>query len=80
MTGTALFAAWPPSPTGNGRPPEFQAAIYTLDLLLPVVDLGQESAFGARGAMRWAAVVLVCSGWLLATTAAAGANRVLRRA
>ncbi|MEU1442636.1 hypothetical protein ACFWBS_32140 [Streptomyces mirabilis] len=35
--------------------------------------------FTARG-LRWAAAVLVCLGRLLATTAAAGANRTLRRA
>ncbi|MFF4490689.1 hypothetical protein ACFY0F_30170 [Streptomyces sp. NPDC001544] len=77
--GTAVFATWPPRFTGDGARPDFQPAIYTLDLLLPVVDFGQQPAFTARGATQWAAVVLVGSGWLLATTAAAGANRVLRR-
>lgn len=77
--GTAVFATWPPQFTGDGARPGFQPAIYTLDLLLPVVDFGQEQAFTARGAAQWAAVVLVSAGWLLATTAAAGANRVLRR-
>jgi hypothetical protein len=78
--GTALFARWPPTPAGEGTPRDFQPAVYTLDLLLPVIDFGQERAFGARGAMQWAVVVLVSAGWILATTAAAGANRVLRRA
>ncbi|MFF4401058.1 hypothetical protein [Streptomyces sp. NPDC001480] len=77
--GTAVFATWPPQFTGDGARPDFQPAIYTLDLLLPVVDFGQEPAFTARGPAQWAAVVLVSAGWLLATTAAAGANRVLRR-
>ncbi|MFJ3795464.1 hypothetical protein ACIPSJ_04185 [Streptomyces sp. NPDC090088] len=77
--GTALFATWPPVPDGDGVPPDFQPAVYTLDLLLPVVDFGQERAFAAHGAMQWAVVVLVSAGWILATTAAAGANRVLRR-
>ncbi|MFI6491576.1 hypothetical protein [Streptomyces sp. NPDC050564] len=48
--------------------------------MLPLVDFGQEQAFSPRGGLQWAAVVLVCLGWLLATTAAAGANRMLRRA
>jgi hypothetical protein len=77
--GTAMFTTWPPVFTGEGTPPDFQPAIYTLDLLLPVVDFGQERAFSPHGAMLWVVVILVSAGWILATTAAAGANRVLRR-
>ncbi|MFF3937445.1 hypothetical protein [Streptomyces phaeofaciens] len=78
--GTAMFARWPPTPAGGGAPPDFQPAAYTLDLLLPVIDFGQERAFTAHGGMQWVVVVLVSAGWILATTAAAGATRVLRRA
>ncbi|MFD7877209.1 hypothetical protein ACFV5G_24440 [Streptomyces sp. NPDC059766] len=77
--GSALFTAWPAQPVGDGPHPAFQPVIYTLDLLLPLVDLGQESMFSPSGAMQWTALVLVGSGWLLATTVAAGASRVLRR-
>ncbi|MFF3456902.1 hypothetical protein ACFYXH_21710 [Streptomyces sp. NPDC002730] len=77
--GTALFTAWPPTVVGDGKAPHFQAAIYTLDLLLPLVDLGQERSYAPDGALQWAAVVLIGTGWLLATTVAAGAGRVLRR-
>ncbi|MFE5136082.1 oxidoreductase [Streptomyces fagopyri] len=79
LSGIALFTRWPPQAVDPGKPPHFQAAIYTFDLVLPLVDFGQEQAFSPRGGLQWAAVVLVCLGWLLATTAAAGANRVLRR-
>ncbi|MET7989091.1 hypothetical protein [Streptomyces sp. NPDC005281] len=48
-------------------------------MLIPVVDFGQQSAYAPHGALRWAVVALVTAGWLLATTAAAGLNRVLRR-
>jgi len=78
--GTVMFATWPPTPNGGGAPQDFQPAVYTLDLLLPVIDFGQDRAFTAHGSMQWAVVVLVSAGWILATTAAAGANRVLRRA
>lgn len=78
-TGTALFAAWPPTAVGDGKPPPFQPAIYTLDLLLPLVDLGQERSYAPTGIMQWGAVALIGAGWLLATTVAAGASRVLRR-
>ncbi|MER5383665.1 hypothetical protein ABT040_25915 [Streptomyces sp. NPDC002688] len=78
--GTTMFSTWPPNPVGDGARPDFQAAVYTLDLLLPLIDFGQEPAFDAHGAMQWVVVVLVSVGWILATAAAAGANRVLRRA
>ncbi|MFJ8112290.1 hypothetical protein [Streptomyces sp. NPDC096132] len=78
--GTAMFSTWPPAPAGEGTPRDFQPAAYTLDLLLPLIDFGQERAFNAQGAMQWTVVVLVSAGWILATTAAAGANRILRRA
>ncbi|MFQ6148061.1 hypothetical protein ACLMNJ_34180 [Streptomyces seoulensis] len=77
--GTLLFAADPPAPSGDGKPPGFQPAIYTLDVLIPVVDFGQQSAYAPHGALRWGVVALVTAGWLLATTAATGLNRVLRR-
>lgn len=79
-TGTALFTAWPPTAVGDGKAPHFQPAIYTLDLLLPLVDLGQERSYAPTGIMQWGAVALIGTGWLLATTVAAGASRVLRRA
>jgi hypothetical protein len=47
--GTALFAAWPPTAVGDGKPPPFQPALYTLDLLLPLVDLGQETFLRPNG-------------------------------
>ena len=53
--------------------------IYTLDLLLPVVDLGQKHAFNPGGAEQWLSYALIAAGWLLVTTVAAGAARVLSR-
>lgn len=78
-TGAALFTAWPPTAVGDGKAPPFQPAIYTLDLLLPLVDLGQERSYAPTGLAQWAAVALIGTGWLLATTVAAGASRILRR-
>ncbi|MEY9990197.1 hypothetical protein ABIE67_002229 [Streptomyces sp. V4I8] len=78
-TGAALFTGWPPTAVGDGKPPPFQPGIYTLDLLLPLVDLGQERSYAPTGLAQWAAVALIGMGWLLATTVAAGASRVLRR-
>ena len=57
----------------------FNSVIYTLNLLLPVVDLGQKHAFNPAGAEQWFAYLLTAAGWVLATTIAAGAARVLSR-
>lgn len=77
--GTTLFTLWPPITVGDGKAPPFQPTIYTIDLLLPLVDLGQERFYSSTGALQWGAVALIGLGWLLVTTVAAGAGRVLRR-
>ena len=77
--GSILFAADPPPPIQASLAPHFNPVIYTLDLLLPVVDLGQKHAFNPAGIEQWITYLLVASGWILATTIAAGAARVLSR-
>jgi hypothetical protein len=66
------------TPTGGGRPP-WNAALFALDLLLPVIDLGQVDTWQLRGGWQWLAAVVILLGWILATTVAAGATRLLRR-
>lgn len=79
VLGTAVFGLHHP-PVLHGDPaPAFNSFIYTLDLLLPVVDLGLKHAYDPQGAQRWLAYALVAAGWLFATTIAAGVTRVLRR-
>jgi hypothetical protein len=78
VVGTVLHANFQPVAVGD-QPPSFQPLIYTLDLLLPIVDLGQERAFQPTGAQQWLAYLLIAAGWLLATTIAAGLTRSLRR-
>jgi hypothetical protein len=77
--GATFFRAHPPPPLKAGEAPHWSAALYALDLLLPVIDLGQDSAWRPAGGEQWAAAVLVVLGWVLATTVAAGASRLLRR-
>jgi len=77
--GTVIFTVSPPPPLQPGAAPHFNSAMYTLDLLLPVVDLGQKHAFNPAGAEQWFSYLLVAAGWVLATTIAAGAARVLSR-
>jgi hypothetical protein len=54
--------------------------LYTLDLIVPIVDFGNKNRWQAPGAGQWIASALIATGWVLATTAAAGLTRMLRRA
>ncbi|MFF0526685.1 hypothetical protein ACFYTC_49055 [Actinomadura nitritigenes] len=77
--GTVLFAAHHPVPLKKDEAPAFNPFLYTLDLLLPIISFGQEPAFNPRGPYQWLAAALIASGWILATTIAAGITRVLSR-
>ncbi|WP_055587095.1 hypothetical protein [Peterkaempfera griseoplana] len=77
--GAAYFAGHPPQPMKGDEAPHWNAALYAMDLLLPLIDLGQDGAWKPAGAGQWASVALILLGWVLATTVAAGATRLLRR-
>jgi hypothetical protein len=74
-----VFGADHPAPLHRGEAPGFDPVLYTLDLLLPIIDFGQPGAFDPRGAQQWLAALLIAAGWILATTIAAGVTRVLSR-
>ncbi len=78
-TGSVVFSVVPPPALQAGNAPHFNGIIYTLDLLLPVVNLGQKYAFNPGGAEQWLSYFFIAAGWTLATTVAAGAARVLQR-
>lgn len=77
--GGGWFAANPPAPVDNGQNPVFNPWIFAVDTLLPIVNLGQDGYWRLAGASQWIAGILVAAGWILATTAAAGAARILKR-
>ncbi|WKX69807.1 oxidoreductase [Streptomyces sp. XD-27] len=77
--GTVFFTQRPPQALKPGEAPHWNAFLYTLDLLVPVIDLGQDSHWRPDGVAQWAAAILIMLGWILATTVAAGASRLLRR-
>jgi len=79
VLGTVVFGLYPPLPADPGKAPEFFASIYTLDLILPVIDFGQQSAFTPRGESIWLAYTLIVAGLLLVTTIATAGARRLRR-
>ncbi|QNP73244.1 oxidoreductase [Streptomyces roseirectus] len=76
--GSVAFGFAPHRPTSGGAPP-WDPALFALDLLLPVIDLGQAGQWRLPGAWQWATAAMVLLGWVLATTVAAGATRLLRR-
>ncbi len=59
--------------------PPWNPSLFALDLLLPVIDLGQVGFWQLNGGWQWLAAVIIMLGWVLATTVAAGATRTLRR-
>lgn len=63
----------------SGQNPSWQPVIYAADLLIPVVNLGQDGLWSTSGASAWVAGALTAIGWLLLSTGAAGATRILTR-
>jgi hypothetical protein len=68
-----------PAPIKADEHPRWNAALYALDLLVPVINLGQDGYWRLEGRWQWASAALILLGWILATTVAAGASRLLRR-
>ncbi|MFJ6688283.1 hypothetical protein [Streptomyces sp. NPDC091294] len=77
-TAAIAFAAAPPQPAQSNGPP-FQPVIFALDLILPVLDLGQEKAFTPVDGTTWIAWLSSLSGWLLGTTVITSLTRRLTR-
>jgi hypothetical protein len=75
--GATVFSQFPPRGGRGGIP--FHALVYTLDLLIPIVNFGQETAFGIGGRAQWLAYVLTALGWLLFTAVAAALTRTFNR-
>jgi hypothetical protein len=77
--GSMAFAQAEHPPLKSGEHPAWDPALFALDLLLPVIDLGQVGFWQLSGGWQWLAAAMVLIGWVLATTVAAGASRLLRR-
>lgn len=52
--------------------PPFQPVVYTVDVLVPVISLGQRVAWNASGSAQWFAFGMTLCGWLLTTALIAG--------
>ncbi|MGW1144981.1 oxidoreductase [Streptomyces sp. NPDC002454] len=73
------FSRAAPAPLKPGENPEWNAGLFALDLLVPVMDLGQDGHWRLSGGWQWFATGVIVAGWILATAVAAGATRLLRR-
>jgi hypothetical protein len=79
VLGGSWFALHEPPPVDDGQNPVFNPWLFAADTLLPIVNLGQDGYWRLEGASQWISSGLVAVGWILATTAAAGAARILKR-
>lgn len=77
--GAIAFAHAPHHPIDPQEKPTWNAPLFALDLLIPVIDFGQDGHWDLPAHWQWAASVVISLGWILATTVAAGASRLLRR-
>jgi hypothetical protein len=74
----------PRSPAADRGPlrreqPDFEAAIYTLDVILPVVNLHRRDAWIAHGLVQWLALACTVVGWVLTTAVMLSLTGILKR-
>lgn len=74
---SVVFAHW--RPTANGEVPAFQPVVYSLDLLVPIIDFKQADGFDAEGWRRWVAWAAIIAGWVLTTAVVSGVTRHITR-
>ncbi|MFV0132670.1 membrane-associated oxidoreductase [Streptomyces sp. HMX87] len=77
--GSVAYGLHHPPPLKPAESPDFDPVFYTLDLLLPVISFGQENAFAPEGWYQTLSYLLIITGWILATTVAAGVTRSISR-
>ncbi|MEV0705491.1 hypothetical protein AB0I53_47325 [Saccharopolyspora sp. NPDC050389] len=68
-----------PCPVKLDEHPTWDAFLYALDLLIPLIDLGHEKAWDVVGPSKAVMWLLTVSGWVLATAIISAASRTLRR-
>lgn len=78
MIATVGSIIWEPHPVTSSAPP-FNAVVYALDVVLPILDLGQEKAYSAVGFARVITWVAILAGWLLTSTVVASITRAVSR-
>ncbi|MEY8041667.1 MULTISPECIES: oxidoreductase [Saccharopolyspora] len=77
--GSTWFSFHELRPINEEDHPVWNPFLYTVDQLVPIINLGHDVMWQAHGSSQWITVVLIAAGWILATTVAAGITRSLRR-
>lgn len=80
VLGTVWFAVQPVPVEANADDHlVWNPFLFTIDHLVPIVDFGYKNRWHLTGPSQWVTAALIASGWILATTVAAGLTRMLRR-
>jgi hypothetical protein len=81
VVGTRVFdRAFPTHMVAAKQPvPEFHGVVYTLDRLVPILNLGQKDAWIPQGTAQTWSWLLTGAGWVLTTAVVAGLTGVLKR-
>jgi hypothetical protein len=81
VVGWIVFSVAHPgdmTPTADGGP-QFYAVAYSLDTLLPIVDLGQQGHWTPDGAALIVSWALIALGWVLTTAVVAALTGLIKR-
>ncbi|MFG2172039.1 membrane-associated oxidoreductase [Streptomyces niveus] len=80
LVASVAYSVRQPRALKADESPDFNPVFYSLDLLLPIIDFGQERAFTPEGGWHQGlSYVLIITGWILATTIIAGVTRAISR-
>jgi uncharacterized protein YjbI with pentapeptide repeats len=81
LAGTVAFArAYPAHMIAATRHPmPFNAPVYALDVLLPIISLGQENSWRPQGGALYVYWTLIILGWVLTSAFIAGLTGIIKR-
>ncbi|MFD3740529.1 MULTISPECIES: hypothetical protein [unclassified Streptomyces] len=80
LLGTVAFSTHTPIRVKEDEGSPFQPFVYTLDLLIPIGDLGQRTGwYWSDASVQWLAYLLIAFGWVLTTALVAGVTRALQK-
>jgi hypothetical protein len=79
LAGWLYFRDQQPLPQPPGSTTDYQPALYALDLLLPVLSIGQRNAIHFGGVAQGVAVLITVCSWILGIAVLAGLTRALTR-
>jgi hypothetical protein len=75
----AIYTAAHPPHADAATSPGLNPVAYAVDVVLPILDLGQEKAFTPTGPGRWITWLAALAGWILATAVLAAVSRTITR-